>query len=64
MTNMMRMKRFSGSKKLINSDVFPELFSFEMIHTHNDNSVNFLSPGSGGRGGGEDFGDHLVVRGT
>ena len=36
----------------------------EMIHTHNDNSVNFLSPGSGGKGGGEDFGDHLVVRGT
>ena len=35
-----------------------------MIHTHNDNSVNFLSPGSGGRVGGEDFGDHLVVRGT
>ena len=35
-----------------------------MIHTHNDNSVNFLSPESGGRGGGEDFGDHLVVRGT
>ena len=35
-----------------------------MIHTHNDNLVNFLSPGSGGRGEGEDFGDHLVVRET
>ena len=30
-----------------------------MIHTHNDNSVNFLSPGSGGREGGEDFGGSL-----
>ena len=33
-----------------------------MIHTHNDNSVNFLSPGSG-RGEVRILGDHLVVRG-
>ena len=36
-----------------------------MIHTHNDNSVNFYRlEAEGGGGGGEDFGDHLVVRGT
>ena len=35
-----------------------------MIHTHNDNSVNFLSPGSGGRWGGEDFGGSLSCQGN
>ena len=35
-----------------------------MIHTHNDNSVNFLSPGSGGREGGEDFGGSLSCQGN
>ena len=35
-----------------------------MIHTHNDNSVNFLSPGSGGRKGGEDFGGSLSCQGN
>ena len=35
-----------------------------MIHTHNDNSVNFLSPGSGGMEGGEDFGGSLSCQGN
>ena len=35
-----------------------------MITTHNDNSVNFLSPGSGGRKGGEDFGGSLSCQGN
>ena len=35
-----------------------------MIHTHNDNSVNFLSPGSGGRKGGEDFGGSRSCQGN
>ena len=35
-----------------------------MIHTHNDNSVNFLSPGSGRKGGGEHFGGSLSCQGN
>ena len=35
-----------------------------MIHTQNDNSVNFLSPGSGGREGGEDFWGSLSCQGN
>ena len=35
-----------------------------MIHTHNDNSVHFLSPGSGGMEGGEDFGGSLSCQGN